>query len=88
MDAVLQNPFSSVLYVMPKPVGSACNLACSYCYYLEKSVTLPGGGASQLMDDATLEEFIKQYFAAQTASEVVFTWHSLSAMPCIQNVVD
>ena len=77
---MLQNPFSSVLYVMPKPVGSACNLACSYCYYLEKSVTLPGGGASLLMDDATLEEFIKQYFAAQTASEVVFTWHGGEAM--------
>ena len=29
MDKVmLENPFSRVMYVMAKPVGSACNLAC------------------------------------------------------------
>ena len=30
-------PFARPLYVMSKPIGSACNLACDYCYYLEKS---------------------------------------------------
>ncbi len=35
------SPFASPLYVMPKPVGSACNMACKYCYYLEKSITTP-----------------------------------------------
>lgn len=75
------NPFASVLYVMPKPVGSACNLACTYCYYLEKEKTLPSTEASnQLMSEHTLEEFIKQYIAAQTTPEVVFTWHGGEAM--------
>lgn len=29
-------PFARPLYVMTKPVGAVCNLACAYCYYLEK----------------------------------------------------
>lgn len=57
-------------YVLAKPGGSACNLACSYCYYLEK-----GDGKRKVMDDETLEEFIRQYIAAQPNDEVWFTWH-------------
>ena len=30
-------PFAKPMYVMLKSVGSACNLKCEYCYYLEKS---------------------------------------------------
>lgn len=59
---------------MPKPVGSACNMACRYCYYLEKKKFYPDAG-KQFMSEATLEEFIKQYIAAQTTPEVMFTWH-------------
>lgn len=68
------NPFATPVYVMPKPVGSACNLACRYCYYLEKKKYYPDA-RRQLMSEATLEEFIKQYIAAQTTPEVIFTWH-------------
>lgn len=68
------NPFSHPIYVMPKPVGSACNLACEYCYYLEKKGYYPDV-RRQLMTEATLEEFVKQYIEAQTAPEVMFTWH-------------
>lgn len=68
------NPFATPVYVMPKPVGSACNLACRYCYYLEKKNYYPDA-RRQLMSEATLEEFIKQYIAAQTTPEVIFTWH-------------
>ena len=28
------SPFSRPFYVMAKPAGAACNLACDYCYYL------------------------------------------------------
>ncbi len=68
------NPFATPVYVMPKPVGSTCNLACRYCYYLEKKKYYPDA-RRQLMSEATLEEFVKQYIAAQTTPEVIFTWH-------------
>ena len=40
------------MYVMAKPVGDRCNLACQYCYYL-------GKGSGAVMDDALLEEFTR-----------------------------
>ena len=68
------NPFSHPIYVMPKPVGSMCNMACEYCYYLEKKGYYPEA-KRQLMSEATLEEFTRQYIEAQTTPEVMFTWH-------------
>ena len=70
------NPFGSVMYLMAKPAGAACNLACEYCYYLEKGTP----GVKQTMSDATLEEFVRQYIEAQTVDEVMFTWHGGEAM--------
>ena len=67
-------PFGSPLYVMLKPVGSRCNLACSYCYYLEKG-RLYSGQEQQILSDELLETFIRQYIEAQTMPQVLFTWH-------------
>lgn len=67
-------PFAKPLYVMLKPVGSACNLACQYCYYLEKELLYPNNKCSW-MSEETLETFIQQYFLAQTQPYVSFTWH-------------
>lgn len=64
---------------MAKPAGSACNLACEYCYYLEKSKLYTsshdGRRPSMVMTDALLEEFVKKYLAAQTLPEATFCWH-------------
>lgn len=68
------SPFSHPIYVMTKPVGAACNLNCSYCYYLEKSHTISHNSSLQITDD-TLELFIKQYIEAQTQRDVLFIWH-------------
>jgi uncharacterized protein len=60
-------------HVMIKPAGSACNLDCTYCFYLSKA-TLPDGPGCRRMSDETLELLIRSYVRDVTASEVVFTW--------------
>ncbi len=67
-------PFARPLYVMLKPVGSVCNLACEYCYYLEKS-HLYRESPRQVMSDELLEKFIEEYIQSQTMPQVLFTWH-------------
>lgn len=67
-------PFASPLYVMLKPAGSLCNLACKYCYYLEKQKLYPSD-TSKVISDELLETFIRQYIEAQTMLQVLFTWH-------------
>ena len=68
-------PFSRPLYVMAKPAGSHCNLACRYCYYLEKGAYYGHASGQHFMSDATLERYIREYIQAQTSPEVCFTWH-------------
>lgn len=60
-------------HVMAKPVGAACNLDCTYCYYLSKG-RLRGGPGPGRMSDELLERFIRDYIASVTADEVVFSW--------------
>lgn len=57
---------------MAKPVGSACNLACGYCYYL------PAGEVVRAcrMSKAVLEAYVRQYIAlTPVGEEVCFCWH-------------
>lgn len=72
-------PFAKPLYVMLKPVGSACNLNCEYCYYLEKEHLYPSA-KSQMMTDTLLENFVQQYLNSQTQHEVLFAWHGGEAL--------
>ena len=75
-------PFSKPLYVMAKPAGASCNLACEYCYYLEKDKLYkrePGQRTFE-MSDEVLEEYIRQYIESQTMQQVLFTWHGGEAM--------
>lgn len=60
-------------HVMAKPGGSACNLNCTYCFYLSKAA-LPNGPGPGWMSDETLEAFIRQYIEGVTAGDVVFSW--------------
>lgn len=78
MQDFIPHPFSKPLYVMAKPSGAACNLACDYCYYLDKSLLYPEKKTEMSPD--TLERYIRQYINAQTGSEVIFTWHGGEAL--------
>ncbi len=59
--------------VMLKPVGPLCNLDCTYCYYLEKKHLYPQS-TNYKLDEALLENFIKDYIAAQEVPVVSFVW--------------
>ncbi len=71
---MLATPFSKPLYVMAKPAGAGCNLACDYCYYLEKSKLYADTRRHHLSDEL-LEKFIREYIALQNTPSVLFTWH-------------
>lgn len=60
---------------MTKPVGAVCNLACKYCYYLEKTNLYKDNKSKYVMSDSLLEKFIKEYINSQTMPQVLFTWH-------------
>ena len=66
-------PFAKPVYIMLKPIGAICNLACEYCYYLEKKNLYTG--KEQVMDERLLERFIEEYLNMQTQPQVLFTWH-------------
>ena len=62
---------------MTKPAGAMCNLACEYCYYLDKKnlYGAPSRASDMFMTDAMLERFVREYIEAQPADTVLFTWH-------------
>jgi uncharacterized protein len=60
--------------VFAKPVGSACNLRCSYCYYLGKKNLYPDSGRFLMADDI-LEKYIIQHIEASTEDIITFSWH-------------
>ena len=74
MNDNIANPFAKPLYVMLKPAGAHCNLACKYCYYLEKNKLYPTA-QRHLMSDEMLEQFTRDYIEVQTMNQVLFTWH-------------
>lgn len=74
MNDNIANPFAKPLYVTLKPAGAHCNLACKYCYYLEKTKLYPTA-QRHLMSDEMLEQFTREYIEAQTMNQVLFTWH-------------
>jgi uncharacterized protein len=58
---------------LTKPIGSVCNLDCTYCYYLEKQ-KLYSNTSDFMMNDRVLESFIMQYIQAQQIPVVNFVW--------------
>ncbi len=62
------------LAVMAKPVGSRCNMRCTYCYYLEKGKYSENKKQTRMSFDL-LEKLIRQTIAASPGPVVSFTWH-------------
>jgi uncharacterized protein len=58
---------------MVKPIGSACNLDCHYCYYRDKSEIYSGN--MPRMSEELLEQYIRQYIGGVSQENVSFCWH-------------
>lgn len=73
----VHTPFARPMYIMTKAAGSMCNLACKYCYYLEKNNLYKEQQPDRrfIMTDDTLERFIRMYIQSQTTPQVLFCWH-------------
>lgn len=63
-----RRPFS----LIAKPTGAACNLDCSYCFFLSKEVLWDADG--QKMSDDTLRSWLANYLDAQPDGPVTIGW--------------
>lgn len=59
--------------LMIKPVGSGCNLACRYCYYLDKAEVT--GLPAHRMTEEMLEAILSRALSEIDSEEFVFNWH-------------
>ena len=77
-------------HVMLKPRGAICNLDCKYCYFLSKERLYPGSNFR--MADDLLEDYIRQYIAAQQVPEITFAWQggepTLMGLPFFERAVE
>lgn len=58
-----------------KPVGSSCNLACDYCYYLDKGRLYGDDGKVERMSDRTLENYVRSFCRGVDDPVITFCWH-------------
>jgi uncharacterized protein len=77
--------------VMAKPGGPDCNLACRYCYYLDKERLFPSPGPRR-MPVELLERYIVEHYRASPVPRVHFEWHggepTLLGLDYFRTIVD
>jgi uncharacterized protein len=59
--------------VVAKPTGWLCNLACEYCFYLEKKDLYPDE-SHWAMSETVLDAYIRQFIEAQDGPVATFVW--------------
>lgn len=59
-------------HLVAKPTGAACNLDCSYCFFLSKEALW--SPHEQRMSEPVLHRFLERYLAAQPDGEVEIAW--------------
>ena len=65
-------PIPPRFHVLAKLSGVTCNLACSYCFFLDKELLYPG--SKFRMTEETLEAYIKQLIKAHRSNQVTVAW--------------
>lgn len=76
--------------VLVKPAGPDCNMACEYCFYLEKA-SLFHESTKHRMSEDILEEMIRQVMA-QSGNNISFGWQggepTLMGLPFFEKAVE
>jgi uncharacterized protein len=67
-----QTPVPPRIHVLAKPSGATCNLACSYCFFLDKELLYPSSKFRMSLE--TLETYIRQLIETHRSSEVTVAW--------------
>lgn len=74
-------PAKTGFHVMAKPSGPACNLACDYCFYLEKEALFDGHATRRMAPDV-LDAYIRNTIdSSPPDAPVTFTWQG--GEPCL-----
>ena len=60
------------IHVLAKPTGAACNLACAYCFFLDKELLYPDSRFR--MSDEVLSQYIRQLIEAHQSDQVTVAW--------------
>jgi uncharacterized protein len=60
------------IHVLAKPTGAACNLACTYCFFLDKELLY--ADSKFRMSDDVLEAYIRQLIEAHRTQQVTVAW--------------
>ena len=66
------NPIPPRIHVLAKPSGATCNLACSYCFFLDKELLYPN--SKFRMPDDVLEDYIRQLIETHRSNHVTVAW--------------
>lgn len=66
-ELMRKTPFS----ILTKPTGAACNLDCTYCFFLSKELLY---NHEQRMSTATLRQYLASYLDSQPDGEVTIAW--------------
>ena len=67
-----QKPVPPRIHVLAKPSGATCNLACSYCFFLDKELLYPN--SKFRMSEETLEAYIRQLIETHRSNQVTVAW--------------
>ena len=60
------------VHILAKPTGAICNLACSYCFFLDKELLYEGDRFR--MSEQVLETYITSLIAMHRTPEVTVAW--------------
>jgi uncharacterized protein len=59
-------------HLLAKPTGALCNLACDYCFFLDKKDLYPGSRLR--MTDEVLEQYMRQLIDSHRTDHVAVSW--------------